>query len=116
VTRARRGATLKSQSSKTANPRLCKSTKAVRIWPLDALNAERGTPIKIRQNKNLNNTVEQDHRAIKRRTRPMLGFKNFRFTRILLSGIELMRMIAKGKIEDLGIGDTHDQQFFSLGT
>ena len=41
---------------------------------LQALNAERETPIKIRQNKYLNNVVEQDHRAIKRRTRPMPGF------------------------------------------
>ncbi len=26
----------------------------------------------------LNNLLEQDHRNVKRRTRPMLGFKNFR--------------------------------------
>ena len=45
---------------------------------LQALNAEREKPIKIRQNKYLNNIVEQDHRAIKRRTRPMMGFKDFR--------------------------------------
>src|SRR6478609_3737321 len=70
---------------------------------LDALNAERETPIKIRQNKYLNNVVEQDHRAIKRRTRPMLGFKNFRCARILLSGIELMHMITKGQMEGSGI-------------
>ncbi|CAB3810866.1 IS6 family transposase ISBmu21 [Paraburkholderia fynbosensis] len=44
---------------------------------LDALNAERETPIKIRQNKHLNNVIEQDHRAIKRRTRPMLGSRIF---------------------------------------
>jgi putative transposase len=81
---------------------------------LDALNAERETPIKIRQNKYLNNVVEQDHRAIKRRTRPMLGFKNFRCARILLSGIELMHMIAKDQMQDRGIGCTHAQQFYSL--
>ena len=81
---------------------------------LDALNAERETPIKIRQNKYLNNVFEQDHRAIKRRIRPMLGFKNFRCARILLSGIELMHMIAKGLLEDSGIGCTHAQQFYSL--
>jgi transposase-like protein len=40
---------------------------------LEAINADRETPIKIRQSKYLNNLVEQDHRAIKRRTRPMLG-------------------------------------------
>lgn len=40
----------------------------------NAINAERETPIKIRQSTYLNNLVEQDHRTIKRRTRPMLGF------------------------------------------
>ncbi|MGF6638537.1 transposase-like protein [Paraburkholderia sp. MM6662-R1] len=56
---------------------------------LQAINAERETPIKIRQTKYLNNIIEQDHRAIKRRTRSMLGFKNFRCARILLGGIEV---------------------------
>ena len=55
---------------------------------LQAINAERETPIKVRQVKYLNNIVEQDHRAIKRRTRPMMGFKDFRCARIILSGIE----------------------------
>jgi transposase-like protein len=40
--------------------------------------------------------VEQDHRAIKRIVRPMLGFKSFRCARIILGGIELMHMMAKG--------------------
>lgn len=44
---------------------------------LEALNAGRAIPIKIRQNKYLNNVIEQDHRAIKRIIRPMMGFKNF---------------------------------------
>jgi transposase-like protein len=81
---------------------------------LDALNAKRETPIKIRQNKYLNSVVEQEHRAIKRRTRPMLGFENFRCTRILLSGIEVMHMIAKSQMLGRGIGYTHAQQFYSL--
>ncbi|MFL9928864.1 IS6 family transposase [Paraburkholderia sp. RL18-103-BIB-C] len=84
------------------------------VAALDVLNAERQTPIKIRQNKYLNNVVEQDHRAIKRRIRPMLCFKNFRCARILLSGIELMHMIAKGRMQDHGIGYSHAQQFYSL--
>lgn len=45
---------------------------------LQAVNAERETPIRIRQAKYLNNIVERDHRAIKRRARPLLGFKDFR--------------------------------------
>ncbi|CAB3775300.1 IS6 family transposase ISBmu21 [Paraburkholderia humisilvae] len=40
---------------------------------LEALNTERSTPIKVRQNKYLNNIVEQDHRAIKRIIKPMMG-------------------------------------------
>jgi len=52
------------------------------------------------------NIVEQDRRAIKRRTRPMLGFKDFRCARILLSGIELMHMIKKGQMKSGGAGQT----------
>jgi putative transposase len=37
-------------------------------------NEEHGTTIVIRQVKYLNNIVEQDHRAVKWITRPMLGF------------------------------------------
>lgn len=40
-------------------------------------NAEHGTWIAIRPMKYLNNIVEQDHRAVKRVTRPILGFKSF---------------------------------------
>ncbi len=61
---------------------------------LNAINAERETPIKIRQSKYLNNVVEQDHRAIKRVVRPMLGFKRFRCARIILCGIEFNEMNA----------------------
>jgi putative transposase len=81
---------------------------------LEAVNADRETPIRIRQRKYLNNIVEQDHRAIKRRIRPMLGFKNFRCARILLGGIELMHMIAKGQMEDAGIQLPLFAQFYSL--
>jgi len=41
-----------------------------------------GLAIAMRQSKYLNNIVEQDHRAIKRVTRPMLGFKTFRCARL----------------------------------
>jgi putative transposase len=65
---------------------------------LHAVNARRETPIKIRQVKYLNNIVEQDHRAIKRLTRPMLGFKDFGCARVILGGIEVMHMIKKGQM------------------
>ena len=64
---------------------------------LDQLNTQREIPIKIRQVKYLNNIVEQDPRAVKRVTRPMLGFKSFRSARSVLAGIELMHMIRKGQ-------------------
>src|SRR5262247_746768 len=52
-------------------------------------NEEHGTAIIIRQVKYLNNIVEQDHRAIKRVARPMLGFKAFEAAPATLAGIEL---------------------------
>ena len=84
------------------------------VAALDAMNAGRGKRIVVRQVKYLNNIVEQDHRAIKRRTRPMLGLKNFRCACILLSGIELMHMIRKGQMKNGGKGQTPAQQFYSL--
>ncbi|WP_426197744.1 IS6 family transposase [Massilia sp. DWR3-1-1] len=64
---------------------------------LDAINASRYLPIVVRQVKYLNNIVEQDHRAIKRVTRPMLNFKSFRAAGSVLAGIELIHMIRKGQ-------------------
>jgi putative transposase len=66
---------------------------------LHAVNTECETPIKVRQIKYLNNVVEQDHRAIKRITRPMLGLKDFDCARVILSGIETMHMIKKGQMK-----------------
>jgi putative transposase len=41
-------------------------------------------PIRIRQSAYLNNLIEQDHRAIKRRVRPMLGFQSMVTARVIL--------------------------------
>ena len=54
--------------------------------------------IEIRQNKYLNNIIEQEHRFIKKRTKPMLGFKSFRSAKITIAGIENIRIIQKGQI------------------
>ena len=53
--------------------------------------------IRIRQCKYLNNRVEGDHRFIKWRIQNMLGFKNFESASRTLAGIEIVRMIKKGK-------------------
>ena len=42
----------------------------------------------LRQSKYLNNIVEQDHRNIKRLTKPMMGFGSFNTARRTLRGIE----------------------------
>ncbi|ENA1774676.1 DDE-type integrase/transposase/recombinase, partial [Yersinia ruckeri] len=55
----------------------------------------------VRQNKYLNNLIEQGHRNIKRRIRLMLGFKSFRRVQTLLAGIELSHMIRKGQYQHL---------------
>jgi putative transposase len=64
---------------------------------IDAINAGRDLPILVRQVKYLSNIVEQDHRAIKRLTRPMLNFISFHAAGSVLAGIELIHMIRKGQ-------------------
>jgi transposase-like protein len=54
-------------------------------------------PIRIRQSRYLNNRIEQDHRAIKRRVRPMLGFKSMNSARAILGGNEMIHMMRKGQ-------------------
>lgn len=61
-------------------------------------NEDHGTAIRIRQVKYLNNIVEQDHRAVKRVTRPLLGFKSFEAAQATLVGVELMHMLKKGQL------------------
>jgi transposase-like protein len=82
---------------------------------LEALKEQTGQTIEIRQIKYLNNLVEQDHRAIKRIVRPMLGFKTFDSARCTLRGIELIHMIKKGQmIAGDGKNLSAAGQFYSL--
>ena len=55
--------------------------------------------IQIRQVKYLNNIIEQDHRFIKRRVLPTLGFKSFDTATSILSRVEAMHMIKKEQID-----------------
>ena len=69
----------------------------------------------VRQVKYLNNIVEQDHRAIKRVTRPILNFKSFRDAGCVLAGVELMHMIRKGQFTfDGADAMSFDDQFYAL--
>jgi transposase-like protein len=83
---------------------------------IKSYNAEHGTAIAIRKVKYLNNIVEQDHRAVKRVTRPMLGFESFDAAQGTLVGIELMHMIKKKqlRVEAEGEGLTAAKQFYAL--
>src|SRR5881396_2196803 len=83
---------------------------------IKSYNAEHGTTIEIRQIKYLNNIVEQDHRGVKRVTRPMLGFKACGAAQDTLVGIELMHMIRKKQmvVEAGAEGLTAAEQFYSL--
>jgi putative transposase len=60
--------------------------------------------------------VEQDHRAVKRVTRPMLEFKSFEAAQGMLVGIERMHMIKKGHmiVEEGVAGLTPAQQCYSV--
>jgi transposase-like protein len=63
----------------------------------------------------LSNLIEQDHRAIKRIVRPMLGFKDFDCARRLIAGIETMHMVKKGQLEcPQGQALSAPDQFYSL--
>ena len=67
---------------------------------------------KLRQSKYLNNIIEQDHRNIKRLTKPMMGFGSFHTARRTLSGIEAMSMIRKGQAKGISQGDSVSQVEF----
>ena len=79
-------------------------------------NKEHGTTIAIRQVKYLNNVIEQDHRAVKRITRPMLEFKAFDAAQGTLAGVELIHMIKKKqmRLEEGEEGLSAAEQFYSL--
>ena len=82
---------------------------------IDQIIDDKDLSIVVRQIKYLNNIVEQDHRAIKRITRPMLGFKSFRTARNVLAGIELTHMIRKGQLMMEGCDEmSFAEQFYAL--
>ena len=80
-----------------------------------SLQADSGLCIEMHQSKYLNNIVEQDHRAIKRIVRPMMGFKAFGCARTLIAGIETMHMLRKGQLDcPEGQASSPASQFYSL--
>src|SRR5438034_3591010 len=68
--------------------------------------------VELRQVKYLNNMVEQDHRFIKRRVKPGLGFFSFETAWHTLQGYEVMHMVRKGQIRGVEKGDILGQIVF----
>jgi len=82
---------------------------------IEGMHADSGADIGLRQSKYLDNIVEQDHRAIKRIVRLMVGFKSFRCASILIAGVETMHMIKKGQLDrPKAHVSTAASQFYSL--
>ena len=82
---------------------------------INSVIADTGADLLLRQSKYLNNIVEQDHRAVKRVTRPMLGFKSFWTAARTIAGIETMHMIKKGQLHcPAGQQLSAAHQFYSL--
>ena len=68
---------------------------------IEELKKEKSIPdgMQLRQQKYLNNIVEQDHRFIKKRVRSMLGLKTFRTAKQIICGVEAMHMLKKGQLQ-----------------
>jgi len=52
---------------------------------------------RLRSSKYLNNMIEQDHRGLKSRITPMLGFKVFERAAVTIAGVELLHRIRKAQ-------------------
>ena len=83
---------------------------------LDSFNKALGedNAIEIRQCKYLNNIIEQDHRFIKKRLKPMLWLKSFEGATAVISGIELVQMLRKGQMKGANNNKSTFDQFISL--
>jgi transposase-like protein len=66
----------------------------------------------LRQSTYLNNIVEQDHHFIKRRINPGMGFGSFETASRTIAGYEVMHMLRKGQVRDVGKGDIRGQDRF----
>jgi len=64
---------------------------------------------KVRSSKYLNNLIEQDHRFIKRLTKPGMGFFSFETAWRTLQGFEIMNMIRKGQVQGVEKGEVRSQ-------
>jgi transposase, IS6 family len=83
-----------------ASPKAIADLKAAGILPAS---------VELRQVKYLNNLIEQDHRFIKRLTKPGMGFFSFKTAWQTLQGFETMNMIRKGQLQAVAKGEVRSQ-------
>ena len=86
--------------------------RVLNLVAFDKLMGELWRFARHRRGRWLNNRVEQDHRRIKRLTRPMLGFQGFWTAKRTLAGIEAMAMLAKGQVRAVPRDDMPAQRAF----
>ena len=67
------------------------------------------TNTKLRQVKYLNNSIENDHKSTKRKSRYRQWYQSFETAKRTLDGIEAMRMIQKGQVRQIPKGDLRAQ-------
>jgi transposase-like protein len=72
--------------------------------------------VSVRSNRYLNNLIEQDHRAIKRRCAPMMELKTLRTAEVTLAGVELAHRIRKGQflLPDQHLGQRSLKQMWDI--
>jgi len=100
------------QASHMLTPRVITVDKNAAYPPaFEALQQESMLPEScvLRQCKYLNNVVEQDHRFVKRRVNPGLGFGAFHTAQRTIQGYEAMHMLRKGQVEGITRGDIRAQ-------
>ncbi|EFH83003.1 Transposase [Ktedonobacter racemifer DSM 44963] len=83
-----------------AYPKAIANLKATEVLPQH---------VELRQVKYLNNLIEQDHRFLKRLTKPGMGFFTFETAWRTVQGFEVMNMIRKGQLQGVAKGDVKEQ-------
>jgi IS6 family transposase len=81
---------------------------------MEALKADGSIPrrVALRQCKYLNNLIEQDHRAVKKRVWLAKGYGSFQSAWRTVQGIETVNMIRKGRVKWLAKRDALGQAIF----
>ena len=101
-------------SKHTIDPRVINVDKSPTFPPaLSELQFENAAPkkTKLRAIKYLNNSMENDHKFTKSKSRYRQWYQTFSTARNTLDGIETMRMIQKGQVRYIGKDVVKQNQF-----